>query len=88
MNLATCVTISYGKVRGGARNWRYWQPALYCKVLQKNGKLKWHYLQHLGIARRSRKLAMLDANNFAHQYGCPFIEGVRHYDDALAQKNS
>jgi hypothetical protein len=25
----SCITVSYGKVRGAAAKWPYWQPAVY-----------------------------------------------------------
>ena len=72
-----CVTISYGKVYGNARQYKYWQPALYRKTLLKNGTLKWRYVKHLGIARRSLDLAKKDALKYCGET-VPFIENIRN----------
>lgn len=76
------VTISYGKVRGKANNYPYFQPALYEKKKLKNGKIVWSYVCHLGTARRSIKLAERDAINFASERNCSFQPKVRHLNIA------
>ena len=71
-----CVTVSYGQVRGAARGYRYWQPALY--ESSPDG-LKWRYVQHLGTARRSERLAERDSRLLAERRQCCFVAGVRHH---------
>lgn len=73
-----CITISYGKVKGKAKEYRYIQPALYEAKHRKDGVLTWRYLHHLGIARRSDKLAEKDAQEFANEYKIPLLKGIRH----------
>lgn len=74
-----CATVSYGKVRGAAKRWRYWQPAVYEHYLSKDGLLKWKYVCHIGTARRSERLATEDALEYAEKKGREFLEGIRQY---------
>lgn len=65
------VTVSYGLVSGKAKNYPYYQPALYEAVeIKSKGHLAWKKVKHLGSARRSRKIAEQDAKDFAQQYKC------------------
>lgn len=75
-----CVTVSYGKVRGNAKNYRYWQPAMYKVVFnKKRGCLCWKYVRHLGRARRSERLATIDAEDWSKHYKCEFDDYVRNW---------
>lgn len=76
------VTVSYGRVMGKAKNYPYFQPALYEKKKLKNGKIVWSYVCHLGTARRSVKLAEKDAIKFASERNCSFQFNVRHLNIA------
>ena len=68
------ITTSYGKVRGKAKNYPYFQAALYTDKQLKNGRYVWFYVCHLGRAYRSIRLATIAAKNFGYQYK----ENVRH----------
>ena len=74
------VTVSYGRVRGKARNYPYFQPAIYKATRLKNGKIVWAYQYHLGRARRSPKLAAQDADAAVGTFNEPSVRlfGVRH----------
>jgi hypothetical protein len=73
-----CVTVSYGQVKGRARQYRYWQPARYTIHTTHDGRRIWKYACHLGVARRSERLARQDARRYAVAEGVRYIEGVRH----------
>ena len=74
-----CVTVSYGKVAGSAKQWEYQQSALYTiSARKRDGRPTWRYRRHLGIARRSPRLAQRDCQEWADRYGCGVIDGVRH----------
>jgi len=68
------ITVSYGKVVGKARQYQYWQPALYEHYVTKEGNSIFKYVQHIGVARRSAKLAKLDAKRLAEEYEYIFVE--------------
>ena len=78
-----CVTVSYGLVRGTAKQWRYHQPAVYRVVETKAGNLQWRYIRHAGTARRSYKLAERDAMKLAWKMGIPFVHGIRNHADFM-----
>lgn len=73
-----CVTVSYGKVTGKAKNYPYFQPALYKTAKLKNGKFVWKYCGHLGTARRSVNKATNDAKEYAKDKLIAYIDGVRN----------
>lgn len=74
-----CVTVSYGKVKGRAKQFPYWQPAIYKTYQNKEGKLVWRYVQHVGTARRSPKLAKKDALEIANKHSYIYLDGVRQW---------
>ena len=74
-----CITVSYGRVRGTARNYRYYEPVIYRAKLLKNGLLVWVVDRACGHARRSPRLALQDAEVLAERYSLPYIEGVRQF---------
>lgn len=71
MNKTLKVSVTYGSVVGKARNYPYFQPALYKLHICQDGKIVWRHVAHLGIARRSRKLALQDAIKEGEKYKCP-----------------
>lgn len=79
-----CITVSYGLVRGEAKKWQYWQPALYKITMYKRAPnaakaiFYWKYVRHLGKARRSIRLAELDAIDLATEMKVPVLKGIRH----------
>jgi hypothetical protein len=73
-----CVTVSYGIVRGKAKQYQYYQAAIYRAVPRKDGILTWRHLYHTGTARRSAKLAEQDAMEIALEKGYPYVPNVRH----------
>jgi len=77
------VTVSYGRVRGRARNYQYWEPAIYQLGFRKNGKAVW-LLDHLTNyrARRSYTLAEQDAKQYAQDNSLEYLSEVRQYQDA------
>lgn len=75
MDTTRCITVSYGRVQGG---YSYHQPALYRRKPRQDGTWTWRYVRHLGTARRSFRLAILDADRAAAEYGIPRRDGIRH----------
>lgn len=74
-----CVTVSYGKVSGRAKQYHYVQPALYELIWsEQHLKYKWVYLEHLGRTRRSDKLALNDALEYSYKYNIPYIKNIRN----------
>lgn len=74
-----CVTTSYGKVRGSAKQWPYFQPATYIACRLADGTLAWRYAGHVARARRSRDLADRDANDYARSHGILALGGIRQW---------
>jgi hypothetical protein len=73
-----CITVSYGRVSGKAKLYRYWEPAIYIASTRKrDGKLVWKLDYACGNARRSERLAKMDALEIAERMRIPFVEGVR-----------
>lgn len=85
--LEQCVTVSYGKVKGKAREYQYWQPAVYEVKPLKDGTLVWRYKYHTGTARRSEKLATQDALNLAKEKGIEYRKGIRHLNRVIKENN-
>lgn len=79
-----CVTVSYGRVRGRAKNYPYHQPAEYRMKSLSSGRVVWEYVGHLGTARRSLRLAEEDAKAYARSNKLLFIPGVRHNQQVSA----
>ena len=78
------VTVSYGKVSGRARQYRYWQPAVYEKVnRKKDGLPVYKYLFHVGTARRSERLAYQDAIAISERYRYTYKPGIRNNERCL-----
>lgn len=74
-----CVTVSYGKVKGEAAKYPYWQPALYeTQARKSDGVVTWRYVCHLGRARRAHHLATQDAKEHAIARSLPLFDDVRH----------
>ncbi len=80
-----CVTVSYGQVKGRAKNYRYYQAAKYVCGKRADGKPIWQYVAHLGTARRSFRLALADALEQAESLQCDFIAGIRRYNPARVE---
>jgi hypothetical protein len=78
-DLRKCVTVSYGRVKGKAKQFAYHQPCLYQEYQTKSGSRVWKLVQPLGRARRSRKLAIEDASYFCHECEVPYIENIRQW---------
>ena len=74
-----CVTVSYGQVTGKARDYQYWQPALYRHHTAKDGRLLWKYVNHWGTARRSERLALQDAKELADDEGLEYLANIRQW---------
>lgn len=74
-----CVTVSYGQVRGKAKQYPYFQPAVYETATRKDGTAVWKYLHHAGEAHRSASLAEADAKDLADRLGVPYLPDVRQY---------
>lgn len=74
-----CVTQTYGKVKGTAAQYPYFQPAIYEVAQLKSGSLVWKYVNHIGTARRSVLLAIEDAKAYAAEIGCQYIPEVRQW---------
>jgi hypothetical protein len=70
--------VSYGKVKGSASRWPYFQAALYETRARKDGVVTWRYVAHYGSARRSPQLAEHDARTLATENGIPFLTEIRH----------
>ena len=74
------ITVSYGKVSGKAKNYPYFQSALYePSYIKSRDHFAYKLVGHLGTARRSYKLAKQDAENYAKERNCLFKEGIRQY---------
>ena len=75
-----CVTVSYGRVRGRARQYPYFEPCIYKTHLTKDGRLLWK-LHSLGgtRARRSYGLAVEDAIKISHEKMVPYLSGIRQW---------
>lgn len=82
-----CITVSYGRVRGRARRFQYWQPAVYREGRTKSGKLVWklHSLPDF-VARRSYRLAEQDAKAWGVGIGLPYFEHIRHNQPITAEQ--
>ncbi len=80
-----CVTVSYGRVRGKAKNYPYFEPAVYFAKRTKDGIVKWVLDYSCGGARRSARLAEQDARAIAAEKNIPFIFGVRQYHPVAEQ---
>lgn len=73
------ITVSYGQVRGSARNYPYYQPAKYIRHTTSDGRTVWKYVEHCGTARRSPKLAEQDARFMAKLLGCDYLDNIRNW---------
>lgn len=75
-----CVAVSYGRVRGRARNYRYYEPVVYEAKALKDGTLVWILAYACGHARRSYRLAAQDAEAVAVRLDCEMLGHVRQYN--------
>jgi hypothetical protein len=78
MNNETCITVSYGRVKGVAKQYRYVQACEYRTGTLQDGTVVWKLVGTCGIARRSDRLAELDAREVARERDCRFLAGIRH----------
>jgi hypothetical protein len=74
-----CVTTSYGKVRGAARRYQYFQPATYVASRLASGELVWRYAGHVCRARRNWRLTNQDAATYAEQHNILLLGGIRQW---------
>lgn len=74
-----CITISYGRVRGTAKNYTYHQPCIYEEYITKDGRKVWKLHSVVGIARRSFRLAKEDAKKIAYEEKIPYLSGIRQW---------
>jgi hypothetical protein len=73
------VAVSYGEVRGKAKEYPYFQPTLYrARARKRDGIPTWRHIRHLGVARRSRNLAEKDARDFSEELNATLLPGIRH----------
>lgn len=77
------VTVSYGRVKGKAKSYPYYQPCIYREYTKKNGEKVWKLYRVLGIARRSYKLAEMDALDFCDEYDCEYRRGIRQWNKVI-----
>lgn len=74
-----CITVSYGLVVGKAKDYPYFQPAIYNSCVRKDGVRIWKYERHVNIkARRSQRLAYNDAIGYAVEKDIPYLPHVRN----------
>ena len=74
------VTVSYGRVKGRAANWPYWQACLYeFRPRKSDGKMCAWLVGTVGEAYRSVTKATLDAVNYAEANNITFHPKVRQY---------
>lgn len=74
-----CITVSYGQVKGKARDYPYFQPAIYESYTTKDGRKLWKYIKHIGVARRSVKLCEKDTVDLSRKLDLLYIKKVRHW---------
>jgi hypothetical protein len=78
MDNTVCITVSYGRVKGVAKQYRYVQACEYRTGILRDGTRVWKLVGTCGIARRSDRLAEDDAREVARERDCRFLVGVRH----------
>lgn len=74
-----CITISYGRVKGKAKNYPYYQPCMYEQYITKDGRKVWKLYKVLGTAHRSERLAREDAMKYCRQYHLAYESGIRQW---------
>lgn len=79
MKVKKCVTVSYGRVKGKASQYQYFEPCIYQQHQTKDGRKLWKLDRNCGGARRSLKLAEKDALELASDYNIPFLRGIRQW---------
>lgn len=78
MNLK-CITVSYGLVVGRAKEWTYYQPALYeMKYVKKHQFWRWKYITHLEKAHRSYNLTKKIAQDLCKSEKAFYLDGIRN----------
>lgn len=75
------ITISYGRVRGKAKNYPYFQPCMYEEYTTKDGRKVWKLSKVLGRARRSIRLAEKDALSYCKEYNVLYKSGIRQWKE-------
>ena len=82
-----CLTVSYGRVRGIAKNYPYHQPCIYEEYIiqtgENKGKKVWKLVRTAGPARRSLNIVYRDVKNLSKQLNIPFIEGIRQWKEII-----
>ena len=73
----TAITVSYGQVKGRAKQYPYYQPAIYEPRSRKDGVVTWRYVKHVGTPRRYVTLAERDARERVCE-DTVFVPGIRH----------
>lgn len=73
-----CITVSYGRVRGKAAQYPYFQPCRYVAHRRRDGVMVWTLDAVLATPRRSTRLATEDAMSYVTE-DCPFVAGVRQW---------
>lgn len=73
-------TVSYGRVRGRAKQYPYWQACLYeFRPRKSDGKMTAWLVGTIGAAYRSEAKATLDAVNYAQANNILYHSCVRQY---------
>jgi hypothetical protein len=74
-----CVTVSYGRVYGKAKNYPYYQPCIYEEYITQKNEKKWKLKQVRGAARRSFSFALREAVIISQKENIPFLSGIRQW---------
>ena len=73
-----CYTVSYGKVRGKAKQYPYYQTAMYQQYVTKDCRCIWKYIRHCDRAYRSYNKAEKLTKILSLQDNIPYIQGIRN----------
>ena len=79
LNVPVVVTVAYRLVKGKAKNYPYTGAKYYyARKRQKDDIMTWRPLYDANTPdRRSKRLALLDAQNKARQHKITYVPGVR-----------
>ena len=73
-------TVSYGRVKGKAAQYPYWQACLYeFRPRKSDGKMTAWLIGTVGTAYRSVNKATLEAIDYACKNNIKYVPGVRQY---------
>jgi hypothetical protein len=72
-----CVTVTYGRVKGSAKKYPYYQAATYYEHVTKDGRSVWWLENVIAGTFRSRDLAVKHAKDKAVEHGIPYLENIR-----------